>query len=168
MVRKRTRWEKFLADMEEVVAWSSLLNLLEPYYHKTGSQVGRPPYPLETMLRIDLMQNWYSLSDSAMEDALIEVYSIRCFARIDLCRDQIPDETTILAFQHILEKKNLAEKILETTKEHLSSQGHLEKSSKLHCGMTCCHEGTCSGKGLREPAGLFRSKEAIFRDALKV
>ena len=68
--RKQTRRERFLGEMDQVVPWSGLLGLIEPYYPKAGG--GRKPYPLETMLRIHLLQNWFSLSDPAMEEALYE------------------------------------------------------------------------------------------------
>jgi IS5 family transposase len=79
--------------MDPVVPWQALTDLIEPFYPITGSKGGRPPYPLATMLRIHLMQQCYSLSDPAMEDALIE--------------ERIPDETTILAFRQLLEKHEL-------------------------------------------------------------
>jgi len=94
--KKRTRRERFLAEMEKVVPWKALIDLIEPHYHKTSSKGGRPPYPLKTMLRIHLLQQWYELSDPAMEDALIEVPTMRRFAGIDIISDRIPDETTII------------------------------------------------------------------------
>jgi len=108
--KKRTKKEKFLAEMDQVVPWQALIDLIEPHYPKTSSKGGRPPYPLATMLRIHLMQQWYSLSDPAMEDALIEVGTIRRFAGIDLISDRIPDETTILSFRHLLEKHHLKQR----------------------------------------------------------
>jgi len=75
------------------------------------------------MLRIHLLQQWYSLSDPAMEEALIEVPTMRRFAGIDLISDRIPDETTILSFRHLLEKQGLGEQIFETVKHHLSARG---------------------------------------------
>ena len=102
--KKRTRRERFLAEMEAVVPWKALIDLIEPHYPKTSSKGGRPPYPLETMLRIHLMQQWYSLSDPGMEEALIELPIMRRFAGIDLISDRIPDETTILTFRHLLEQ----------------------------------------------------------------
>lgn len=78
--RKQTRRERFLAEMEQVVPWSELVALIEPHYLKAGG--GRKPYPLETMLRIHLLQNWFSLSDPAMEEALYEITSMRQFARL--------------------------------------------------------------------------------------
>ncbi len=71
--------------------WKALTDLIERYYPKNGSKGGRPSYLLETMLRIYLMQQWYDLSDPGMEDALIEVPTMRRFAGIDLISDRIPD-----------------------------------------------------------------------------
>jgi IS5 family transposase len=67
--------------MERVVTWQLLIDLIQPCYPKPGSKGGRPPYPLATMLRIHLMQQWYSLRDPAMEDALIEPPVMRRFLR---------------------------------------------------------------------------------------
>ena len=122
-VKKQTRREAFLAEMEAVVPFSLLLSLLEPFYPRVGPRGGRPPYPLEVMLRIHLMQNWYSLSDEAMENELIDVGCIRRFAGIDLVTGDIPDATTILAFRHFLERHQLAEKIFSAVREHLREQG---------------------------------------------
>ena len=119
MAKKRTRRERFLSVMEAVVPWKALIDLIEPHYPKTSSKGGRPPYPLETKLRIHLLQQWYDLSDPAMEDALVEVATMRRFAGIALITDRIPDETTILAFRHLLEQKDLGAQIFEAEKDHL-------------------------------------------------
>ena len=121
--KKQTKREKFLSEMEVVVPWQALIDLIEPHYPKTSKKGGRPPYPLAVMLRIHLLQQWYSLSDPAMEEALIEVPTMRRFAGIDLISDRIPDETTILTFRHLLEKHDLGEQIFETVKAHLSARG---------------------------------------------
>jgi hypothetical protein len=95
--RKKTRREVFLEEMELVVPWKALLPLIEPHYPVAGR--GRRPYPLESMLRVHLMQNWFALSDPAMEEALYEIASLRAFAHLNLA-EPIPDETTILNFRH--------------------------------------------------------------------
>ena len=129
--KKRTKRERFLSEMEAVVPWKKLLDLIEPHYPKTSSKGGRPPYPLETMLRIHLLQQWYDLSDPAMEDALIEVPTMRRFAGIALISDRIPDETTILAFRHLLEQNNLGEEIFEAVKAHLKANGMAMKQGTI-------------------------------------
>lgn len=129
--KKRTKRERFLGEMEQVVPWKALLALIEPHYPKTSSKGGRPPYPLATMLRIHLLQQWYDLSDPAMEDALIEVPTMRRFAGIDMISDRIPDETTILAFRHLLEKNDLGEQIFEAVKAHLKANGMAMKQGTI-------------------------------------
>jgi IS5 family transposase len=83
------------------------------------------------MLRIHLLQQWYDLSDPAMEDALIEVSTMRRFAGIDLISDRIPDETTILAFRHLLEKHDLGDQIFEAVKAHLKANGIAMKQGTI-------------------------------------
>jgi IS5 family transposase len=109
--------------MEVVVSRQALIDLIEPHYPKITNKGGRPPYSLASMLRIHLLQQWYPLSDPAMEEALIEVPTMRRFAGIELISDRIPDETTILTFRHLQEKHELGEQIFETVKAHLSARG---------------------------------------------
>ena len=92
--KKQTRSETCLAEIEAVVPCG-------PSTPRPARREGTPPYPLATMLRIHLQQQWYSLTDPAMEKALIEVPTIRRFAGIDMITDRIPDETTILTFRHL-------------------------------------------------------------------
>jgi IS5 family transposase len=121
--KTRAKREKFLAEMEVVVPWQELIALIEPHYPKASKKGGRPPYPLVTMLRIHLLQQWYSLSAPAMEEALNEVPTMRRFAGIELICDQIPDETTILTIRHLLEKHELGEQIFDTVKTLLATRG---------------------------------------------
>lgn len=128
--KKPTRREKFLGEMEAVVPWAELLALIEPSYPKSGRR-GRPPMPPSTMLRIHFMQQWYTMSDPAMEDALYEIESMRRFAGLELNEDAIPDETTILKFRRFLEQHGLAEKILETVNGYLSGKGLLLRQGTI-------------------------------------
>lgn len=108
--RRQTRKERFFARMEALLPWSSMLTVIEQVYPKACK--GRHPYPLDTMLCIHSMQQWYNLSDGAMEDSLYEIASMHLFARISL--DQaIPDCTTIMNFRHLLEQYQLARQLFE-------------------------------------------------------
>lgn len=83
------------------------------------------------MLRIHLMQQWYSLSDPAMEDALIELPTMRHFAGIDLVIERILNETIILAFRHLLVKNNLGEQIFAEVNAHLKKRGMAMKQGTI-------------------------------------
>jgi IS5 family transposase len=119
--KKKTRREKFLEEMDQVIPWAELLKIVRKYYPKAGN--GRQPMPLERMLRIYFMQQWYGLSDPGMEDSLYDIESMRRFAGIDLEHDAVPDETTILNFRHLLERHKLTEKIFDKTKQYLTDKG---------------------------------------------
>ncbi len=108
--RKQTRREKFLSEMNQVIPWARLMALIEPVYPK--GKGGRPPYALQTMLRIHFMQQWFSLSDPAMEESLYDIQSMRQFAGFSLAKGSLPDETTILNFRHLLERHQLAARML--------------------------------------------------------
>ncbi len=150
--KKRTRREKFLAEMEKVVPWKALIDLIEPHYPRTSTKGGRPPYPLATMLRIHLMQQWYSHSDPGMEEALIEVPTMRRFAGIDMINDRIPDETTILAFRHLLEKQNLGEQIFQTVKAHLKEHGMaMKQGTIIDATLIAAPSSTKNRAGDRDP-----------------
>jgi len=147
--RKRTRREVFLAEMDQVVPWKSLLNLIEPLYPVAGR--GRHPYPLATMLRIHLMQNWFGLSDPAMEEALYEVASMRQFAGLSLTR-AIPDETTILNFRRLLEVNDLAVAIFTRINAHLTRQGLLlRRGSMVDATIIAAPSSTKNADGQRDP-----------------
>ena len=131
MKKKRTRREKFLAEMEEVVPWTRLLALIEPHYPKRGARGGRPPMPMETMLRVYFLQQWYALSDPMAEEMLYDSEAMRRFAGIELGDDRIPDETTILNFRHLLEKHALTERLFVDVNKHLADQGITLRSGTL-------------------------------------
>src|SRR5271170_4846453 len=89
---KKTRRAMFLEEMEQVVPWAKLCVLIEPHYPKPGN--GRRPKELEQMLRIYFLQQWFNLSDPAVEEALYDSATLRQFAGIDLGSGPVPDETT--------------------------------------------------------------------------
>ena len=120
---KPTRRAKFLADMEQILPWAELLGVIEPFYPKISEAGGRPPIPLERMLRIYFLQLWFNLSDPAVEEALYDSTSMRGFVGIDLGVEAAPDETTVCKFRHLLEKHKLGKKLLTTVNEYLRRHG---------------------------------------------
>ena len=142
--RRKTRKELFLARMEALLPWAMMLEVIEPVYPKAGN--GRRPYPLDTMLRIHCMQQWYSLSDGAMEDALYEITSMRLFAKLSL--DQaIPDRTTIMNYRHLLEQHQLARQLFDAVNLWLSDAGIMMKQGTLVDATLI--EAPCSTKNKR-------------------
>jgi len=123
--------------------------LMAPHSPVAGR--GRRPDPLESMLRVHLMQNWFALSDPAMEEALYEIASLRAFGRLSL-GEPIPDETTILNFRHLLEANDLAEDILNAVNAHLSRKGlPLKRGSIVDATIIAAPSSTKNAEGERDP-----------------
>lgn len=163
--RKKTRREVFLEEMEQVVPWKSLLSLIEPFYPIAGR--GRHPYPLETMLRVHLMQNWFGLSDPAMEEALYEITPMRVFARLSLT-EPIPDETTILNFRRLLEKNELAPEILTRVNAYLTRKGlMLKRGSIVDATIIAAPSSTKNAEGKRDPEMRQGKKGKVWHFGMK-
>ncbi|MDP9912320.1 IS5 family transposase [Variovorax boronicumulans] len=102
------------------------------------------------MLHVDLMQNWFALSDPAMEEALYEIASLRAFAGLGL--ESIPDETTILSFRHLLEASDLAEDIFKQVNAHLTRKGLLLKRVSIaNATIIAAPSSTKNESGERDP-----------------
>ena len=111
MKKKVTRRERFLGEMEEVVPWERLMEVIKPHYPK--GERGRRPIGIERMLRIYFLQQWYGLADEALEDTIYDSQAMRTFAGIDLSVEAVPDATTLLNFRHLLEAHHLTERLFE-------------------------------------------------------
>lgn len=126
---RTTRRERFLAEMNAVIPWARLTALIEPHYPK--GEGGRPAMPLERMLRVYFMQQWFNLSDPQAEDALYDIEPMRRFAGIELAEEAIPDESTILHFRHLLERHQLTEQIFAEVRTLLEEKKLLLKSGTI-------------------------------------
>ena len=127
--RKVTSRERFLTEMDAVIPWVPLVALVAPHYPKAGN--GRRPLPLETMLRVYFLQQWFDLSDPKAEDMLYDSESMRRFARIDLGEDTVPDESTILRFRHLLETHELTLKLFHLVRTLLEEHKLMLKAGTI-------------------------------------
>jgi len=150
--RKPTRRERFLAEMNRVVPWAQLVALVKPAYAKGTSGPGRPPIPLERMLRISCLQHWFDLSDPAVEEALYDISSMRSFVGIDLGREPAPDETTVCKFRHLLEEHGLGKRIFEAVGAHLQRQGlKVSSGTIVDATIIAAPSSTKNADGERDP-----------------
>ena len=153
---KKTRKREFLEQMEQVVPWSALVELIAPYYPEGRN--GRPPFSLETMLRIHFMQQWFTLSDLGMEEAFFDTPLYREFAQLDEFA-RLPDESTILRFRHRLEKHKLAEQILATVNELLIQRGLLLKAGTVVDATLIAAPTSTKNKGKARDPDMHSSKK---------
>jgi len=147
---KRTVKQVFLEEMLAVVPWDALVALVTP--HAPAGLTGRPPYPVLMLLRIHFLQQWFSLSDEAVEDALHDVQVYRAFAGIDLGATRIPDATTVLRFRHLLEAHGLATGFLATINAVLEAKGLLlRRGTAVDATIVAAPSSTKNRTGTRDP-----------------
>ena len=147
---KKTRKGKFLDEMERAVPWSALVEIVEP--HCPRAKTGRPPFAVETMLRIHYLQQWFSLSDPAMEEALHDTPLFREFAKIGQGVERLPDETTILRFRHLLERHDLAPDMLRLVNDILGAKGLLLRTGTVvDATLIAAPSSTKNADGQRDP-----------------
>ena len=153
---KKTRKREFLEQMQQVVPWAALVASIAPYYPE--GRTGRPPFSLETMLRIHFMQQWFTLSDPGMEEAFFDTPLYREFAQLDAF-GRLPDESTIGRFRHRLEKHKLAEQILTTVNEILSQRGLLLKAGTVVDATLIAAPTSTKNKGKARDPEMHSSKK---------
>ena len=147
---RKSKRERFLDEMEQIVPWVELQALVEPHYPK--GENGRPPVGLDIMLRVYFLQQWFNLSDPGAEEALYESPALRRFAGVDLGRAPAPDESTILQFRHLLEKHDLGGAMLATVNEYLESRGiRISRGTIVDASILHAPSSTKNRSGERDP-----------------
>lgn len=127
--KRRTKREDFLDIMEEVIPWEEWISYIKPYYYK--GKRGRPPKGIEKMLKMYLLQNWFSLSDEGVEEAIYDSYAMRKFMGIDFFEEQVPDATTLLKFRRIIEQNNVGEVLFNAISTGLEKSGHIMRGGTI-------------------------------------
>ena len=127
--KKTLKCEKFLEEMEQVIPWDRLIEEIKPYY--PINEIGRNKTELELLLKIYFLQQWYNLSDPGAEEAIYDRNSFQKFLDIDLISSNIPDETSILIFIHLLDENKLPERFFEIVNQILEQKGYIMKEGTI-------------------------------------
>ena len=147
---KVTRRERFLTEMDTVIPWARLLALVAPHYAVAGR--GRRPLPVETMLRVYFLQQWFDLSAPQAEDMLYDSESMRRFARVELGEDTVPDESTILRFRHLLEQHLVTAQMFAAIRGLLEERRLLLKAGTIvDATIIAAPSSTKNATGTRDP-----------------
>jgi IS5 family transposase len=127
--RRVPRREEFLNRMDAVVPWAEWVGLIQPYYYNKAR--GRRPVPLETMLRMYLLQVWFHLSDEGVEDQINDSFAMRQFMRLDFATQQVPDATTLLHFRHLVETHQLGQAMFASLNAKLEADGLIMRGGSI-------------------------------------
>ena len=157
--KRVTRKEKFLDEMEKIVPWQLLLDLILPFYH-ANQTCGRKPNPLLLMLKMYLLQLWYHLSDEACED---ECYSCLPFQKIlgvnFLGDETVPDATSLENFRHLIESNKLADAIQAKVIEMLDDKGLIMHGGTITDATIMSASSSTKNKDKRRDAEMKSTKK---------
>jgi IS5 family transposase len=151
--RRVSRREQFLETMDVTIPWTVWVGLIEPHYYadRPGKR-GRKAKPIETMLRMYLLQVWFSLSDEGVEEAIYDSYAMRRFMGLDFGVEQVPDATTLLHFRHLLEQHQLGEKLLAAQSEIFEKEGWIMRGGSIvDATIIAAPSSTKNATGTRDP-----------------
>lgn len=164
---KVTKRERFLGEMDAVTPWARLLALIEPHYPTDG--LGRPRKDLELMLRVYFLQQWFNLSDPQAEESLYDSESMRRFAGIELGETEVPDESTILRFRHLLEEHQLTRAIFEAVRALLEERRlYLKSGTIVDATIIAAPSSTKNAEQQRDPEMGQTKKGANWHFGMKV
>jgi IS5 family transposase len=122
--KRKTKREEFLEIMNEIIPWDEWVKLVEPHYPASGKR-GCQPKAIETMLRMLLLQSWFSLSDEGIEDTIYDSYAMKCFMGLDFANEQVPDATTLCRFRKRLTENGIQQKIFDAIYRFMDEHGKI-------------------------------------------
>lgn len=129
---RRTKREQFLDEMDSIIPWTRWIEIIHPYYYKESRKKrGVAPLGIEVMLRMYLLQAWFTLSDEGVEDAIYDSYAMRKFMGINFMEGKAPDATTLLHFRHLMEKHNLSQQLFEAINHELEASGQIMRGGSI-------------------------------------
>ncbi len=117
--------KNFLSEVDELVDWTKLEEKLEGIY---SAKSGRPSYPLLTLFKALLLQQWYGLSDPRTEEAMSDSISFRRFVGLSLA-DTVPDHSTLSRFRSQL--GNRFSGLMEALNAQLDARGLIVRQGTL-------------------------------------
>ena len=151
--RRVSRREQFLETMNATIPWATWVALIEPhYYTDRPGKKGRKAKRVETMLRMYLLQVWFSLSDEGVEEAIYDSYAMRRFMGLDFAVEQVPDATTLLHFRHLLEEHKLGERLFAAQNEIFEAEGWIMRGGSIvDATIIAAPSSTKNATGTRDP-----------------
>ncbi len=127
--KRKTKREENLECMDEITPWDEIVAIIEPYYYK--NKVGRKARDIETMLRMLLLQRWYSLSDEAVEDAIYDSYAMRKFMHLDFVEDSVLDATALCKFRKIIIDNGIDKMVFEAINRFMEENGYMMRGGTI-------------------------------------
>ena len=128
LANARTRKREFLAQINRIVPWGEWVGIIKPHYYE--GERGNKPYELELMLRLQVLQSLYELSDMGTMEQTIDSRAFSEFCGVE-SPEEVPDGDTIGRFRNILVEHGLQEKLFGQVVALLTERGLILKKGTI-------------------------------------
>jgi len=129
-LRTRKIKKTFFTQINAIIDWIPIEELINRDYRKGKSAVGHPSYSGLLLFKMCLLQNWYGLSDYEIEDRLNDSISFSYFCGMNI--DQVaPDHSTLSRFRTALTKTKTFEKLFSSINSQLEQHNIIIKTGLI-------------------------------------
>jgi IS5 family transposase len=127
VMTKRKVKTQFFEQMNTLVDWRPISNIINKHYTKGSDVCGNPAYSGLILFKMNLLQTWYGLSDYEVEDRVNDSISFSKFVGIGLdC--SVPDHSVLSRFRTELTQKNVYEKLFKELNKQLEKHKIIVKT----------------------------------------
>ena len=129
-LRSRKIKQTFFAQINTLLDWKPIVNILKQHYTKGKSATGKPSYSGLLLFKMSLLQTWYGLSDYEVEDRVNDSISFSYFCGLHI--DQIaPDHSTLSRFRSIMTKAEAYEPLFKEINRQLEAHHIIIKTGAI-------------------------------------
>ena len=122
--------QSFFSQIDKIVDWKPIRDLIETTYTKGRKSTGRPSYDGLVLFKIELLRTWYGLSDGEVEDQVNDRLSFNRFVGLGI-ENMAPDSTTVCRFRNILVEAGLYDTVLNEINHQLERKGVIVKRGAI-------------------------------------
>ncbi len=134
-VERRTKKSKFFKDIDLIIDWTQVNQLISKHYSKGKNAVGQDAYSGLLLFKMLLVGIWYSLSDERTEEMANDSLSVMKFCGLRL-EDNVPDHSVLSRFRCELTKSSAMDELLSHINEQLQQKGIMVQGGKAKVDAT--------------------------------
>lgn len=122
--------EDFFHQINILIDWRLISNIINKHYIKGVSATGRPSYEGLLLFKICLLQTWYGLSDYEVEDQVNDRISFSRFVGLSMDYP-CPDHSVISRFRTAMTEKNAYDKVFRALNKQLEKHKIIVKTGAI-------------------------------------
>jgi IS5 family transposase len=129
-LRIRKVKQTFFHQINLLIDWRKISNIINKHYEKGTNAVGTPGYDGLLLFKMCLLQTWYGLSDYEVEDRINDSISFSQFCGLTL-EQPAPDHSTLSRFRTTMTKAAAYQKLFKEINKQLEKHKIIVKTGAI-------------------------------------